>query len=212
MDERRFNALWRRRFGAGGSAAFQRIDVLYREPHRRYHGPRHIEHCLRQLDLAGALVPNRDAVEMALWFHDAVYDVPAGPDPNNEQRSADLFLHCAAGRGHARFRDDVRRLILTTAHAVLPVPDDERYVVDIDLAGFGLGWAAFARNGADLRAEQPALSDAEFAARQEAFLRALLARPTFCFTDFFRARHETAARRNIERHLALQAAHGGSPE
>ena len=96
MDQRRFEELWERCVGAGGEDVFRQIEVLYGEAHRHYHDQTHIVHCLRQFDLAGAIIPNPDAVEMALWFHDAIYEVPDGPSPDNERRSAELFLIAAA--------------------------------------------------------------------------------------------------------------------
>ena len=200
----RFVSLWERCIGADGKAVFDRVEARYREPHRRYHGPRHIEQCLRQFDLAGPAIPNRDAVEFALWFHDAVYDVPRAPAAHNESRSAEFFVGCARGRGVARLRADVCRLIDITTHGELPQAPDERYVVDIDLSSFGLPWPEFLRDSAEVRAEQPAVPDDEFFAALEQLMRTLLTRPHFCFTEFFRARHEQRARDNINRFLACR--------
>jgi signal-transduction protein with cAMP-binding, CBS, and nucleotidyltransferase domain len=44
--------------------------------------------CLAQLDLAKHLLKDADAVEMALWFHDLIYD-PCAPD--KESKSAERF-------------------------------------------------------------------------------------------------------------------------
>ena len=204
MDGLRFNKLWQRRLGSGGESAFRRLEALYGEPHRHYHSPVHIEHCLRQFDSAAAGMPNADAVEMALWFHDAIYVVSGNPAPDNEQRSAELFLECAAEHGRAQFRSDVYRLIMVTDHREPPSAPDECYIVDIDLSSFGLPWPEFLGNSHDLRAEQPAQPDEEYYQSQESFLRSLLDRPVFCFTEFFRARHEQTARDNIARYLRME--------
>ena len=204
MDQRRFEELWERCVGAGGEDAFRRLEALYGEPHRHYHDQTHIVHCLRQFDLAHALTPDPDAVEMALWFHDAIYEVPDGPSPDNERRSAELFLITAAGRGSAQFRSDVYRLIMITAHRKTPVILDECYIVDIDLSGFGIDWPGFMRDNRNVRAEQPDRPESEYYAKEEAFLRSLLDRPTVFRTEFFRERHERRARENIERYLGIK--------
>ena len=203
MNERRFISLWERCIGSPGKAVFDQVDARYREPHRCYHGPAHVEHCLRELDEAGTRVPNRDAVEMALWFHDVIYDVPEVPAPDNEQRSAEFFGLCAGRGGTGRFRADVRRLILITEHRVLPEAEDERFMIDIDLSSFGVGWSEFLRNSRAVRLEQPQVPDDRFHAGIQGFMRGMLARPRFCFTAFFRARHEQAAIDNINRYLAM---------
>ena len=52
------------------------------------------------------------------------------------------------------------------------------------------------------------MPDAEFYPRQRKFLESLAARPVFCFTEFFRERHEARARENIERLCAMLEAEG----
>ena len=197
MDRQRFEALWSRRIGDGAGAVLDELDALYSEPHRRYHTAAHIEHCLRQFDLAADRMDEPDAVEMALWFHDAIYDIPG---PENELRSAELFAARAGGRGSEQFRAKVHRLIMATCHLDPPPATlDESFMVDIDLSSFGLPWEEFLRDSRAVRAELPHLTDAEFYPRQKKFLESLASRPVFCFTEFFRDRHEARARMNIER-------------
>ena len=71
--------------------------LLYDAPGRHYHNLRHIRHCLAELDAAKSLAKDPTSVELAIWFHDAVYD-PQCHD--NEERSAQLM----GARGH-RSRD-----------------------------------------------------------------------------------------------------------
>ena len=196
LDPQRFEALWSLRIGAGAGAVFDELDALYGEPHRRYHTAAHIKHCLRQFDLAVDRMDEPDAVEMALWFHDAIYDIPG---KENELRSAELFAAKVDGRGSEQFRSVVHRLIMATTHRAPLETLDESFIVDIDLSSFGLPWEEFLRDSRAVRAEFPHVSDAEFYPKQKKFLESLVARPEFCFTEFFRDRHETRARENIER-------------
>ena len=203
LDRERFERLWERRIGVGAGAVFDALDAAYREPHRRYHTVAHVEHCLHCFDLAADRMDEPDAVEMALWFHDAVYDVPT---QGNELRSAELFAARAGGRGSERFRSTVHRLIMVTEHREPPATLDESFIVDIDLSSFGLPWDEFLRDSLAVRAEFAMVPDAEFYPRHRKFTESLLARPHFCFTEFFRERHEARARENVERILAGFAA------
>lgn len=201
LDRQRFESLWTRCIGGDAGAVFDQLDRLYGEPHRRYHTAGHIEHCLRQLDLAADRMDEPDAVEMAVWFHDAIYDIPA---KDNELRSAELFAALAGERGSEQFRTKVHVLVMATTHLDPPPRTlDESFMVDIDLSSFGRPWDEFLLDSRAVRAELPHLSDAEFYPRQRRFLESLAARPRFCFTEFFRDRHEARARRNIARLRAI---------
>ena len=90
----RFRALWMRSLPPevkmNVNPVYDNLVRHYCEPGRYYHDWTHLKHCLREFDRAAARMEIPDAVELALWFHDAVY-VPGGVD--NEQLSADLFCH-----------------------------------------------------------------------------------------------------------------------
>ncbi len=209
LDRERFERLWGRCCAGGGAAgageAFARVAAGYAEPHRRYHTEAHILHCLEQFDLAAAEVGEPDALELAVWFHDVIYEPDA---PDNERRSADLFLELAGPGAEPALRERVERLIMATVHRAPPAGPDAGYMVDIDLSSFGLPWERFLRDSVAVREEFPHIPDAEFYARQIEFLGMLLARPRFCFTEFFRARHERRARANIRRYLDSLLARG----
>jgi predicted metal-dependent HD superfamily phosphohydrolase len=141
------------------------------EPTREFHNIGHIDDCLRRLDDVRPHLGDADAVELALWFHDAVY-VPG--DPTNERRSAELFLSHAAG-APAALRRRVSALILTTRRNRTPRDNDCRFIDDIDLAGFGSPWEEFMRNGDLLRREFATQSDADYYRGLATFLTSLRA-------------------------------------
>lgn len=202
MREARFKALWQR---CASPASDERASTIYRdvrdrymEPHRRYHTPVHIAHCLTQFDLAREHMEEPDAVEMALWFHDVIYDARAN---DNEEQSAKYFIECCDEELAPGFKSVVWDLIIVTIHKELPHSTDEKFMVDIDLSSFGLPWDRFLKDSEGVRDEFPHLSDEEFYPAQKIFLDALLAREHFCFTRFFRERHEQTARDNITKYL-----------
>jgi predicted metal-dependent HD superfamily phosphohydrolase len=174
---------------------------------RRFHNLGHIDECLRHLDRVAALVRDRDAVELALWFHDAEY---SPGDATNERRSAELFVRLAPGAS-ALLRRRVVGLILATRHRFPARTLDRRYIEDIDLIGFGAPWDKFMHNGDLLRNEFSSQSDQQYYAGQVAFLAMLERRPVFFLTDYFRTRYEAKAQENIRRLLALRASEGYVP-
>ncbi len=80
------------RYGVPPADAYPTFDVLvaaYSAPDRYYHN---LEHLTEMFRVAGRLAPNTDdpaAIQLAIWFHDAVYD-PRAKD--NEVRSGELAM------------------------------------------------------------------------------------------------------------------------
>lgn len=200
-SERRWLALWQR-MGARSDARPVLADLLtrYAEPHRSYHTLTHIDHCLTELEQARQLAQNPDAVEMALWYHDTVYNTRAG---DNEQKSAELALEVTK---NAALSDDFGRqvvnLILSTKHAEAPSDPDVQLLVDIDLSVLGQPEDKFDEYERQVRKEYEWVPDEMFAEKRSDILSGFLKRPAIYSTQLFRDKYEAQARRNIARSLA----------
>jgi predicted metal-dependent HD superfamily phosphohydrolase len=190
-----------RRLGAVGDprSLADAVVAAWAEPARRYHDLEHLRDCLAELDRAPSERIDRDRVEAALWFHDAVYDPRAA---DNETRSAKWAGASLAELGVARtVADDVARLVLLTRHAG-PAPDPAGGLLcDIDLAVLGRDSDAFDAYEHRIRAEYAWVPAADYRAARRQILAGLLARPTLYQTPYFRGRLETAARVNLSRAL-----------
>jgi predicted metal-dependent HD superfamily phosphohydrolase len=190
------------RLGAGAGDACPLADSLlaaWTEPHRRYHDLEHLRDCLAELDGAPADGADRDRVEAALWFHDAIYVPQAG---DNEARSAEWARRALAELGILpAVADDVARLVSLTRHTD-PAPDPSgRLLCDIDLAILGREPAAFDAYDRRIREEYAWVPEPDFRAARAGVLAALLARSPLYQTEYFRRRYETAARTNLGRAL-----------
>jgi predicted metal-dependent HD superfamily phosphohydrolase len=188
---------WRGARAAGGGEPLR--DALlarYAEPHRHYHTQQHLAECLGLLDDIRTLATDPAAVELALWFHDAIYDVPG---QRNEERSADwAFDALQAAGARDGLPATVRRLVLCTRHDAVPDAGDERLVVDIDLAILGAGPERFAEYERQIRAEYAHVPEPLFRSKRGEILRGFLARPAIYGTAAFRQRFEATARRNLQ--------------
>ena len=200
--ESRFFGLWNRcslpDSGADPTAVWETLIESYNEPWRQYHTAEHLCHCLQELDLASTLMEDPQAVELALWFHDIVFQ-PGAAD--NEEKSARLFERSAAGHFKPDLAKKVSVLIHTTVHRDPPQEENARYLCDIDLSSLALPWAQFLTDSAALRAEHSGTADAPFYCAKISFLSSLLDRSAIFLTEFFRSRHEHAARENIRRYI-----------
>ncbi|MFL5493225.1 MAG: N-methyl-D-aspartate receptor NMDAR2C subunit [Gemmatimonadales bacterium] len=200
----RFERLWRRLGAAGdGAALFAELDAAYREPARVYHTTEHLADCLARLDEFPEPEAERDLVEAAIWFHDAVYD-PRRSD--NESRSAEWAARAFAETGVAgNLVERIRRLVLLTRH-LGPAPDPAgQLLCDIDLSILGREPAEFERFERAIRAEYAWVPEPEYRTGRARILRGFLQREPLYQTVPFRLRYEDAARRNLAGALARLA-------
>jgi len=183
-----------------GTALRAQLWAAYAEPQRRYHTQQHLLECLHALDRVREQVREAAAIEIALWFHDAIYELQ-GKD--NEARSAAWAAQALRDAGAPSDRaEQVQRLVLATRHQALPQAEDEAWLVDIDLAILGAEPARFAEYEAQIRAEYSFVPEALFRAKRAELLRSFLARPFIYSTACLRAQLEERARGNLRQALA----------
>ena len=188
--------------------------AAYADPGRGYHDLRHLEEVLEHLDV---LLPglddgdarevgrevDRDAVRLAAWFHDAVYEGA----PDDEERSARLAHEAltAAGVDAAVVAEVVRLVRLTATHD--PADGDPAGAVlsDADLAVLAAGPERYAEYVAGVRREYAHVPDEAFRRGRADVLRGLLAAPAMFRTATGRRLWEQRARANVEAELAALA-------
>jgi predicted metal-dependent HD superfamily phosphohydrolase len=137
------------------------------------------------------------AIELALWYHDAVYD-PLASD--NEERSAALAAAELEGLVPA-VAPSVTTLILATKHQAVPTSSDAQYMVDIDLAVLGAPVEAFERYEAGVRREYRRVPRLLFNRSRRQILQGFLDRPAIYSTLYFHDRLEGTARANLTRSI-----------
>ena len=193
----RFQSLWQT-LGAEGHSGdvLRQLRAAYAEPHRAYHGARHIGACLRLLDdpAVKALATRLDEVEAAIWFHDAIYD-PRATD--NEERSAQM---AEARLGDAGVAPEVVARIASyvraTKHHSADSPDGD-LVIDVDLSILGEAPHVFTRFEDEIRREYAWVEEAAYAAGRAAVLLRFDEREHIYRSPLFRDRYESNARKNI---------------
>jgi predicted metal-dependent HD superfamily phosphohydrolase len=199
---------------AGATAVDAAIDGAgadlrdrWAEPHRHYHTPAHLRAVLATVDEAIDHADDADAVRLAAWFHDAVYD-PHATGAENEAASAGLAVAVLSVLGLPAGRvEEVRRLVLVTAaHAPEPGDRDGELLCDADLAVLARPAADYDAYAAAVRREYAHVDDAAFRAGRAAVLRRLLDLPALYRVPALAARWEQPARANLARELAALTA------
>jgi predicted metal-dependent HD superfamily phosphohydrolase len=171
----------------------------YSEPHRHYHTVQHLDECFARLDEARGLAERIHEVELALWFHDAVYEVR---NQDNEEQSASWAQGTAerAGLSNA-VAERLQSLILATKHNAEPTSRDAALLVDVDLAILGAAPERFDEYERQVREEYSWVPGFLFRRKRREILEGFLARPHVYSTDHFLACYEAAARANLVRSI-----------
>lgn len=133
-----WNATWKD-LGVPGTAAlhdtFEELVARYSEPHRKYHTLRHLDECLATFAECRTLAERPAEVEVALWFHDAIYDTRSN---RNEARSAALATAAVRDAGKSsECSQRIETLVMVTRHAASPTGTDAKVLVDVDLSILG---------------------------------------------------------------------------
>lgn len=195
MDFSRWQTLMSRLGLAGHRETFDALVVAYAEPHRAYHTGEHLSACLRHLDGAADLAGAPEEIEIALWFHDAVYRTRAQDNERRSARWAVEFLGSAGAADDAAGR--VERHIIATEHSVVPSDPDSALLVDIDLTILGSPPDAYHAFERKIRREYKWVPGPLFRRKRAEVLGSFLARPRIYGTDRFHDRFEAQARQNI---------------
>lgn len=171
-------------------------DILdrYSESHRHYHTIDHVAACLLHLDSVEH-VDNRRDLEMALWFHDVIYD-PLKKD--NEEKSAIFSCDALIALGESeQVIDRVRRLIILTKHPSDPKEQHEKLLIDIDLSILGSSEGIYEHYERWIRKEYSQVPAILFRRGRKKVLRSFLDQPRIYSTEEFNEKYEATARRNL---------------
>lgn len=180
---------------------FDALVAAHSAPERHYHN---LEHLSEMFRVAGRLAPqveDPNALHLAIWFHDAVYD-SRGKD--NEKRSGELAVDLLGPIGvPASAIDRIVQMIWATAHTGdPPATRDTAALLDADLAILGASEERYARYTVEVRKEYAWVPDAQYRAGRAAVLQRFLAAPRIYHTQLVYEEGEARARENLARELA----------
>ena len=181
---------------------FPGLLAAYAEPQRHYHTLEHIEACLAWLDWTWASAKRPFEVQLALFYHDVVYE-PLSPE--NEARSAELMrrdLNAAGAMPDAVER--IAQMILATREHSSDA-GDTALLMDIDLAILGAPEHVFDRFERDVRAEYAAVPQPLYAQGRAAVLQKLAARTPLYRSELIAGELSDRAKHNLARAIARWA-------
>lgn len=188
------------------------IQSKYDEPIRKYHTLEHIEDLLSELQLCQSKITDLDAVILAIFFHDIIYD-PTAHD--NEEKSAELFSDLMSDSLSDIIVQKVLLFIIATKdHGPADSKDgDLLYFLDLDMSILGRDRLAYSQYSKKIRMEYCHIQEDAFNSGRSAFLRKiLLAEKPIFLTGEFRSKMEQKARENIAWEIEQLERHDSSSQ
>lgn len=168
------------------------ILYCYSNDKRFYHNLVHLKTCFMEFDRVKDCLKHPGEVELALLMHDIKYDT-VDYKVDNESESAALAV-----KKFPNVRN-LKRLILVTDHKTPPIENDEKYIVDIDLASLGYSQRIFDYNNKLIRQEYSHISDGDYNYGRKTLLQIILDRRQIYHTPEFFDLYENKARENLSR-------------
>lgn len=179
---------------------FEALVTAYAEPHRKYHSVQHLSECLEMFESVRGLAKRPAEVEVALWFHDAVYEVKLH---DNEEQSANWARHeLESAKVEAEVIERVFELVMATRHTSIPAEGDQQLLVDIDLSILGANTDRFAQYEKQIREEYAFVPGWIFRSKRKSILKSFLDRQRIYSTEHFHAELEQRARQNLTRAIS----------
>lgn len=182
---------------------FAELKAAYEHPSRHYHSQDHVIDCLKQFEPYRHLSFHGEEIEVAIWFHDAIYDTKR---KDNEEKSALWARDYLESKGvNGDVVERISQLILITKTHEHLSGIDQCLMVDADLAILGQSPDVFDRYHKAVRKEYGWVPEEDYQKGRTAALKAFLDRDTIYHTEEFLNKYEEQARRNISRILNKEA-------
>ena len=177
--------------------SFNALYAAYSEKNRFYHTVRHISAMLSHLDNVTELADRPAELELAIWFHDAIYKALS---KSNELDSAIWSQEFLVSKGYDEAGvSRVYNLIMATLHDREVKENDEKLIVDIDLTILGAPDEIYDEFERNVRQEYKMVPAFIYRKKRKEVLKSFLNSDSIYYSDFFKNKYERAARKNIAR-------------
>lgn len=177
---------------------FDELAEAYGAPSRHYHSQRHVAECLSILNEYRDLAEHPSEVEIAIWFHDAIYDTRRFDNEEMSAQWAERYL--TSENANPKVIERIANLILATKTHDASCAD-ANLLVDIDLAILGGDPAVFEAYDQAIRREFDWVPEAPYRTARIQILQAFLDRESIYKTSGFQRRYETKAQENMARKI-----------
>src|SRR5690606_10645286 len=177
------------------------INVAYSGPKRHHHNLQHLEFMFYEFDLVEDQVNDKISFQLAIFYHDLVYNVKK---KDNEEKSADLAFEQLLEMGYpAEKCNFVKSMIQATKRHEISANQDINLLLDIDMAVLGMDWVSYFKYTQHIRKEYKIYPEFIYRKGRREILNHFLEMDHLFKTKFYRDKFEEQARKNIAQELDL---------
>ncbi len=179
------------------------LVIRYGENGRHYHDFHHVQNVLNVVRNLKEHAEHYEAVQLAAWFHDVIYDMQPNGDLSNEELSARYAGQVLQKLGLDQVMiSHVMALIRATQISLTPSEHIDFYILlDADLATLAGDCATYDRYATAIRKEFHFVSQVDYAVGRKNVLQSFLDRDIIFRTQSLRDQLEQSARGNIQREI-----------
>lgn len=175
---------------------YDALIKAYAEKHRAYHTFDHIAACLRHFDAVKDQIDHPLEVELALWFHDAIYKPFSSSNEKDSAIWAQEFFELNAYEDD-EVVDRIFDLIMVTEHSGATKTRDEELMIDIDLSILGTAPEIYDQFEKNVRFEYKRVPGFMFRKKRKEILAEFLERDRIYHDPYFYDKLEEQARINL---------------
>lgn len=178
---------------------FNELVKNYNEKNRKYHNLSHISACFKHFDSISEKLESPHLVEVALWFHDVIYNPLKS---NNELKSAEYALDALQVTSLSKVElEEIYLHILSTMHPSQPSSSDQKYLIDIDLSILATDARSYGQYKELVRQEYSFVPNLLYRRGRKKLLHSLLSQNRIYHSDHFFDMWEDKARDNLRQEL-----------
>lgn len=172
------------------------IEKKYSAESRHYHNLRHLENIFEEVESVKAQIKNFNNVSFSIFYHDIIYDASS---KSNEEKSAEFSKKRLEDLNIAK--EDIQKVyaqILATKSHQKSDDQDTNFLLDADLSILGKDNKAYLEYTKQIRKEYSIYPNFLYKPGRKKVLEHFLELESIFKTDFFKAKYEVQARKNIE--------------
>jgi predicted metal-dependent HD superfamily phosphohydrolase len=180
---------------------WEEIEKSYSGSKRYYHTLTHLDHLLEQLTEVKHTIKNWDATLFSLYYHDIVYNTLKS---DNEEKSAALAeKRMGQVRIPTELIENCKVQILATKSHLKEIDEDTNYFTDADLSILGQSPEVYTQYYKNIRKEYSIYPDIIYNPGRKEVLKIFLEMGRIFKTNFFHAKFEKQAKKNLQAELDL---------
>jgi len=172
------------------------IEKKYTEKGRHYHNLTHLENMFSELELANDRITSFTNISFSVFYHDVIYDASSKLNEEKSTEFAKLRLE-KLGVNKIDIEEVYEQILATKSHQKSG-NYDTNYLLDVDLSILGKDIESYVKYTQQIRKEYSIYPDFLYKPGRRKVLHHFLELESIFKTEYFKAKYENQARKNIE--------------